>query len=311
MKIIQGGILACLLAITGLLFAIYQKQAEIAPPTELAGAFEPSDEVYEPEEAAIVAPEIPRPIEPAPEPAPVRRATFRPQPERYTAPPLYEERQPIEPSDARLAVTPPPAPEPDFEPVVAAELPRAARTPVAPLTTPEPREVTLPAGTRLSVRLGGTLSTNRNVDGDDFIAYLDEPLIVDGLVIAEKGAAVGGRVVESRRAGRVSGRSYLSVELVELATADGQQARLSTTAFREEGRSTRNGDLKKVGIGAAVGAAIGAIAGGGKGAAIGAGAGAGAGGGVAAAQRGEPVVWPPESRLEFELAASLTLTEKL
>jgi hypothetical protein len=58
---------------------------------------------------------------------------------------------------------------------------------------------------------------------------------------------------------------------------------------------------KDIGIGAAIGAAIGALAGGKKGAAIGAGVGAGSGAAVAAITKGEQVVVPSETRLEFRL----------
>jgi len=175
---------------------------------------------------------------------------------------------------------------------------------------PAPRKVTLPAGYELDVRLISTISTNRHQAGDSFSASLDQPLVIDGLVIAEKNARVEGRVIDSQKAGRIKGRSAISLELVRLHTEDGQQIEISTSTHSREAESTAKSDAKKVGIMAGIGAAVGAIAGGGKGAAIGAGVGAGAGGGTVAATRGDAVVIPSETRLVFRLAESVVIVEK-
>jgi hypothetical protein len=180
-----------------------------------------------------------------------------------------------------------------------------------PPPPPTPHTVTIPGGTLLSVRLGETLSTQRSRAGDTFSATLDQPLIVDGFVIADRGAKARGRVVESDPAGRVRGLAQLGVELTELNTSDGQRIRINTAAFRREAESTKKKDAAKVGIGAALGAAIGAIAGGGKGAAIGAGVGGAAGAGTVMMTRGDAVEIPVETRLSFRLAEPVTITEQL
>ncbi|MEP6886358.1 MAG: hypothetical protein ABJC66_16540, partial [Gammaproteobacteria bacterium] len=43
-------------------------------------------------------------------------------------------------------------------------------------------------------------------------ATLGEPLIVDGVVVAQRGQTVMGRVTEARKAGRVEGASRLGLE---------------------------------------------------------------------------------------------------
>jgi hypothetical protein len=171
--------------------------------------------------------------------------------------------------------------------------------------------VTIPAGTTLSVRLAETLSTQRSRAGDAFAATLDQPLIVDGFVIAERGARVQGRVVESDPAGRVRGLAQLALELTQINTSDGQKVRINTAVFRKQAEPTKKKDAAKVGIGAALGAAIGAIAGGGKGAAIGAGVGGAAGAGDVLLTRGQAAEVPVETRLTFRLSEPVTLTEKL
>jgi hypothetical protein len=170
--------------------------------------------------------------------------------------------------------------------------------------------VTIARGTLIDVRLGETISTEHSRQGDSFIATLDAPLVVDGLVIAEKGARANGRVVDLAEAGRVKGLAHLSLDLTGVMLSDGQKVALRTAPFEKEGPSSKVEDTKKVGIGAAIGAAIGAIAGGGSGAAIGAATGGAAGGGVVAATRGKPAVLPAETKISFRVEQPVTITEK-
>ncbi len=171
--------------------------------------------------------------------------------------------------------------------------------------------MTLPVGLDLVVRLDRTLSTASHQAGDRFMATLDEPIVIDRLIIADRGAQVEGRIVESDRAGRVRGRSFLAVELTSLHTDDGQVAALRTSRFEREGEGQAKKTATRAGIGAAVGAAIGAITGGAKGAAIGASTGAGAGAGSEAIRRGEDAELRSETRLFFRLEEPLEITEKL
>jgi hypothetical protein len=170
--------------------------------------------------------------------------------------------------------------------------------------------VTITAGTLLSVRLLETLSSDKVKPGDTFRATLDKPFAVDGLVIAERGARVEGRVVESQEAGRIKGVSNLAIQLVRLNTSDGQRLAIQTDVFRKAGETTRGQDAAKVGGGAGLGAVIGAIAGGGKGAAIGAAVGGAAGAGTVAATRGKATVLPVETRIDFRISSAVTLTER-
>jgi hypothetical protein len=170
--------------------------------------------------------------------------------------------------------------------------------------------VTIAAGTLLSARLLETLSSDKVKSGDTFRATLDRPFAVDGLVIAERGARVEGRVVESQEAGRVKGVSNLAIQLVRLNTSDGQRLAIQTDVFRKAGETTRGRDAAKVGGGAGLGAVIWAIAGGGKGAAIGAAVGGAAGAGTVVATRGKPTVLPVETRIDFRISNAVTLTER-
>ena len=192
--------------------------------------------------------------------------------------------------------------------------PQASRAPAAPQPAARPapappRSVTLAAGTALKVRTTTTVSTKSHKAGDTFVGNLEEPLTQGNWVIAPKGAAVQGRVLESDPGGRVSGVAHLAVAIDQIATGDGQTVGISTSPIRIEAQRSRGEDAAKVGIATGIGAAIGAIAGGGKGAGIGAATGAGAGTGVVLATRGDAAEIGSETILDFALAAPVTVTE--
>jgi len=174
-----------------------------------------------------------------------------------------------------------------------------------------PHTVVLAAGTPLVIRIGETVSAAHNQVGDTFSATLEQPLVIDGFIIGERGARVVGKVTQAVPSGRGGGVSHLAVELERLSTSDGQRVAIRTEPYVKEGSGSTGGDLAKIGAGAAIGAAIGAVAGGGKGAAIGAGAGAAAGTGAVLIANGKSVEIPVETRLTFRVKHSISLTEKL
>jgi len=165
----------------------------------------------------------------------------------------------------------------------------------------------VPVGTFITVRVNQFLSSDRNQQGDAFSASLIQPLVVNGVVIAEPGQTIAGRVVEVQKAGRVEGTSRLRVELTELTLVDGQQVPVQTQLIDRKGDTSVGRDVAGVAGTTGLGAAIGAAAGWGTGAAIGAGAGAAAGVLGVLITRGEPSVIAPEQALTFRLEAPLTI----
>lgn len=165
---------------------------------------------------------------------------------------------------------------------------------------------TVPAGTRIAVRMIDGVDSDTNKAGDTFRASLEEDLVVDGNIVAPKGADVTGRLAEVKEAGRMAGRSELKLELTQIVV-NGQSYALKTGEYELAGASRGKDTAVKVGAGAAIGAVVGAIAGGGKGAAIGAGVGAGAGTAIQVLTRGEQVRVPSETMLEFTLEQDLVV----
>jgi len=173
---------------------------------------------------------------------------------------------------------------------------------------PVPAKLTIKPGTFLTVRLNQGLSSDRNQAGDAFAATLVRPVVVDGVVVAQAGQTVAGRVVEAKKAGRVEGVSHLGVQLTDLTLADGQPVPVQTQLFNRNGPTSVGRDVAAVGATTATGAAIGAAADWGRGAAIGAGAGALVGIVGVLLTRGHPTVLYPESVLTFRVEAPVTVS---
>ena len=191
------------------------------------------------------------------------------------------------------------------------ELMRPEQT-APPRATAEPaRSVVIQQGTILTVRTAETISTETHERGDTFMATLDAPLVVDDLVIAERGARVEGRIVDLVESGRVKGVANMTVALARINTSDGQTVEIETQPFTVEAEKSAGKDAAKVGIASGIGAALGAIFGGGRGAAIGAAAGAGAGTGTVLLTKGKAATIDAETRINFRIERDIQLTEKL
>src|SRR5579864_731731 len=166
--------------------------------------------------------------------------------------------------------------------------------------------VTIPAGTRISVRTIDSIDSTKNRVGYRFQASLEEPLWVDGNMVVPKGADVYGRLEESKETGTFTGRSELKLELTGIVVHD-QTVPLVTGEYEVSGKSKGESTAKRTVGGAAIGSIIGALAGGGKGAAIGAGTGAGVGAGSEIITKGDQVKIPSETLLDFTLQQSVTV----
>jgi hypothetical protein len=222
----------------------------------------------------------------------------------------YNDAKPADPAPEVVQLPPPPQPAQAAPVAPSAAPPQVEDAPNPPASSNgrTPNTVTIAAGTLLPVRIGETLSSANNERGDTFLATLDQPLVVDGFVIAERGSRVEGRVTEAER---TKGYSHLGIELVKISTSDGQHVRVRTAAYKKESNSSTGNDVAKVGIITAIGAAIGAAADGGKGAAIGAGVGGAAGVADVMLTRGKPVEIRVETRLSFRIQEPVTITERL
>jgi len=171
-----------------------------------------------------------------------------------------------------------------------------------------PAELTLRPGTFVTVRTNQPLSSDRNQPGDPFSVTLEQPVVVDGVVIAQRGQTMYGRVAETEKA-HGGKPSRLGLELTSMTLADGTQVPVRTQLVARQGTTTPAGvQAGTVATTTAVGASIGAAADWGTGAAVGAGAGAAAGIIGVLLTRNHPTVLYPETPLTFRVETPVTVS---
>lgn len=170
-----------------------------------------------------------------------------------------------------------------------------------------PPPLTVATGTVITVRIDQALSSDRNRPGDTFSATLTQPIVAQGIVVAQRGQTVVGRVIDVQKAKGFSGNSSLQLALTRLTLVDGQSVPIHTELIVNRGKSSTGRDVGAVGATTATGAIIGAAAGRGEGAGIGAGVGAAAGIIGVLATKGYATVVYPESLLTFQTTITVPI----
>lgn len=162
---------------------------------------------------------------------PILTANLKPLqwvPGKYESPDRPVKAASAQPAAADSVVTAAPATSP-AAPVVPAVEQRAAAAPL--------HHATLRTGMVIVIRLNEPLSGDYTPVGGTFAGSLAEPLIADGFIIAEQGAQVTGRILDSEKAGRFTGTSRLKLALTNVKTSDGQQVAISTEPWLRLGDS--------------------------------------------------------------------------
>ena len=157
---------------------------------------------------------------------------------------------------------------------------------------------TIPAGSRLTVRLNQSVDSGKNQVGDMVDGTLVNEVRSGNTVVAKAGDPVRLKVTHVKDSGRLKTPGEITLRVVSVNGIN-----VASTAVFRKGKSHTKSNATKIGGGAAAGALIGALAGGGKGAAIGAGVGAGAGTGVAMATGKQQATIAAESTLTFTVNA--------
>jgi type IV secretion system protein VirB10 len=153
------------------------------------------------------------------------------------------------------------------------------------------------------------------------------PVYVQERLVIPKGSYVTGTVTEAHQAGRVKGKSGLSLRFESVTLPNGvtrtmrslpgsvdTRGNLDRKEGKIEGEGNKGGDARTVGETTAAGTGIGAIAGAasghlGMGAGVGAAAGAAAGLAKVLGSRGPDVVLPQGTTMELVLDRELRFTE--
>lgn len=178
--------------------------------------------------------------------------------------------------------------------------------PVMAASAAAKNRVTVPAGTRILIRMNDSVDSSKQKTGYRFTGSLETNLQASDMVVAPRGTTVHGRLAQASSAGRMKGSSQLTLELTDIVI-NGTAFPVLTSTYEIRGKGEGSQTAKKVVGGAGLGALIGGIAGGGTGALIGLGAGLAGGTAVAASKKGEQLVIPSESLLEFRLGQPVSL----
>ena len=80
--------------------------------------------------------------------------------------------------------------------------------------------ITVPAGTRLVLRMSDSVDSRQHAPGHRFRAQLESAIVVGGVTLLPRGAIVHGRVASSQQAGRAVGSSSMSIEFTDVMLDD-------------------------------------------------------------------------------------------
>jgi hypothetical protein len=225
-------------------------------------------------------------------PAPARRPATSTR--RPVQAPRTESTASVEPS--RPAAEPVERVGPAAEPI----------EPMAGTGDPAPRReiVVIPGGTEMRVVLETGLSSETSKDGERVVARVERATAPDGRVVLPGGTVLRGRVVRAQSAGRVRGRSNLTVDFDRIVVR-GQEHPLQATSITVDGPDDTKRDVAIIAGSTAAGAVIGEIMN--KGAKKGAVVGAATGTGAVLVTKGAPVEMPAGSRWTVRVSNAVRL----
>ena len=171
---------------------------------------------------------------------------------------------------------------------------------------PRYREITVPAGTTLTVTLETALASDVSRVEDPVRGHLARAVAVDGTPVIPEGSTVQGSVMGAEASGKVKGKATLSFRFDGL-DIDDTRYDIRSEVIRHEAQATKTDDAKKIGIGAGAGAVIGGLLGGKKGAGTGAVIGGGAGTAMVLTTAGDEVRLQPGTQVRVDLSQPLVV----
>ena len=187
------------------------------------------------------------------------------------------------------------------------------------------KTITVPAGTKLLMKLKSGVNTKTAKAGDGVYLATDFPISIDNTMAIPPGTYVQGVIDSVKRSGRVKGRAEVLFHFTTLIFPNGYTVSVPGAVndvpgadvgrvVNKEGTvradGTKGKDAGTIAGPAAEGAIIGALARGGKGALIGSGIGGAAGLAEVLFTRGNEISYPAGTPVEMVLQRSLTLEEQ-
>jgi hypothetical protein len=116
--------------------------------------------------------------------------------------------------------------------------------------SPEFHEVTVDAGTVLSLTLENTVGSNRNRADDRVQARLSQPIVVDNVPVLPRGSIVDGIVWDVRRSQKGEGLARLTVSFNTLVIG-GRTYEIATTSLERVAPNSKPSGGEQVGAAAA------------------------------------------------------------
>jgi hypothetical protein len=192
-------------------------------------------------------------------------------------------------------------------PAVGAPVPAPSGPTVSAAPPPAPVNVTIPAGTTLTIRIDQRISVKTSRAGDTFTGEIVDPVLTDdNSVLVPKLTPVGGVVAAAHRRGHFKGRSLLELRLTSL-TLNGTRYALTTRDLTESKKGKGRRSAAMIGGGTGLGMLVGGVATGGVGLVVGGLVGGGAGTAAAGLTGNRDLDISAESIVRFKLADNLVV----
>jgi hypothetical protein len=169
-------------------------------------------------------------------------------------------------------------------------------------------EITIPAGTLLTVALDTPVASDTSRVEQAVTAHLTRPVRLRGRTVLAAGSRVSGVVTDATRSAKVKGRAHVAMRFDSLTShGDDQRYAIRTASVGRTAQGTKQKDALEIGAPAAGGAIIGALVGGKKGALVGTAIGGGAGTAAVLSTRGKEVHLGKGAVLTIRLSAPVTV----
>lgn len=125
----------------------------------------------------------------------------------------------------------------------------------AQAAAPQNPSITVPAGTKMTIRTVESVDSRSHGIGHKFRGQLEGALVVGGVTVAPRGAFVYGVVSSSSQAGNLAGSSQLSLEFTSVMIDD-QLYPIATTALSARSQAEGGRTLGRTARAAAIGGLI-------------------------------------------------------
>lgn len=170
------------------------------------------------------------------------------------------------------------------------------------------RQVTIPAGTVLRLRMNRGFGSDISRIEDPVAATLARAVVIGGQTVLPAGSSASGYVSDATRPGKVKGRGRVAVRFTRITPANHTASyAMQTRSWVAVAPATKKKDALTIALPAAGGAGIGALLDGKKGAGIGAAIGGGAGTAAVLTTRGKDVRVGRGAVLSVRLSTPLTI----